>query len=349
MIVIDIDLSRKLRNMTFLLACLIVVFHLPCGLNTETVSSRIVGFIKQEICPIAVPCFFAVSGFFLGRQCDEAGWYHNVMRKKLSSLVVPYFAVNTLYLPFIYVYHNVLRLGEWPGNGMGFDFYTIGRIYGLNPFSMPACNAFWFIRSLWFFFLVSPLVVWVIRRSKTMAILLVFVITILIHIQETCITDQKWLYFFYDFFCMRGFLFFVGGLFLSRHRLFRCGWKWTVVLCSALVLVCWVAEMIESDSVLRVVTSILKLVLMSSVFYCFVPCGKWYEWLTKSSFAIFAFHQLLFVGYGFLVRGLGWRAFNWPLVDVTIPLLLGVGGPVFISVIIKRCGRSLSLVFLGGR
>lgn len=62
------ELSNKIKNISLILTFLVVILHAYNLENSETVlsiNSFIQNFISYEICTIAVPTFFMISGYLL--------------------------------------------------------------------------------------------------------------------------------------------------------------------------------------------------------------------------------------------------------------------------------------------
>lgn len=60
--------SRKIRNMGILCAFLVVIIHVRPMFATGTIGWWVREIAEEGICQIAVPFFFIVSGFFLGKE-----------------------------------------------------------------------------------------------------------------------------------------------------------------------------------------------------------------------------------------------------------------------------------------
>ena len=118
---IDARLSADLRNLMCVCTVLILFYHLPSAIRhiDHCVLKQAVFWLKSNVACLAVPLFFAQSGFLLAQRVEQDGWYGRALRSRFWSLVIPYIAINTLLIPLIYVYHNVYHAGEWPGGGLG--------------------------------------------------------------------------------------------------------------------------------------------------------------------------------------------------------------------------------------
>lgn len=105
---ISTELSTKITNATFVCTLLIVAMHLPYAGVNSCLDANWFKYITH----LAVPLFFCISGFLTSHSLDKHG-ISGLLLSRLKSLVIPYFVLNTLLIPYLYVYHNVLGLGKW--------------------------------------------------------------------------------------------------------------------------------------------------------------------------------------------------------------------------------------------
>ena len=76
--------------MAVVCACIVALSHV--GYNTAAGSAAwwFVRLTRYGLCCLAVPFFFAVSGYFLSRHFDERGWWLRETGKRVTSLLLPY-------------------------------------------------------------------------------------------------------------------------------------------------------------------------------------------------------------------------------------------------------------------
>lgn len=111
---------------------LVVCLHLP-------------SFPKWGVLKFAVPWFFFASGFWYGRRPRK---WSDEMRKRVRSLLVPYFLWNLIWFP-------VLFLSNWIGwkyfgaeRIVDGSFDSIARCLGFSLWRWPALVPTWFLRAL---------------------------------------------------------------------------------------------------------------------------------------------------------------------------------------------------------
>ena len=104
---ISTAVSNKLRNISFICALLVVLIHVPSIENGLWLNDFALRWIKNGLSMIAVPVFFVISGFLLGRHIDEQGWYAKAVKNRVRSLVIPFFVLNILYYPIFALFHYI--------------------------------------------------------------------------------------------------------------------------------------------------------------------------------------------------------------------------------------------------
>lgn len=143
---IDERLSNKIANAGFVAALLVVTIHLPTPSAQDGAPWWIHQFIGNGIAQLTVPYFFLVSGFLLGGHVFEKGWYARELLKRVRTLLVPYAIFSLLAWCVSFVNDG----------GSRFDLVDI---FGLNLRTWTHLNVLWYVRALFFFALVSPLII----------------------------------------------------------------------------------------------------------------------------------------------------------------------------------------------
>ena len=128
----------------------------------------------QNVCNIAVPLFFLISGFLFFFKDDIFKYenYKNKLRKRVKSLLIPYLIWNVLVLMLYVVVQNLAPSMNSGRNKLIAD-YTL-HDYVLSFWSMsfineggvsgPIDSPLWFIRDLMVMVFISPLIYWLIRK-----------------------------------------------------------------------------------------------------------------------------------------------------------------------------------------
>ena len=158
---IDNGISSKFANMGFACVCLVVLMHVHCLWEG--------GGINQ----LAVPFFFAMSGYFLATHVEEDGWYAKALSKRLRTLIVPLFAWCMIWV--LVTIPLAMALNVRAGRELFSNVLTgwdALRYLALDVTRTPALGPLWYVRCLFFFVVVSPVVVWLIRKIGFVSLLL---------------------------------------------------------------------------------------------------------------------------------------------------------------------------------
>lgn len=161
------ETSSKISNLSVLCALLVVLIHVGFPSDEIGFGWFCDRFLVEGFSRVAVPFFFVVSGFFLSRHFDEPGWYSRELRKRLSSLLVPY--VVWLLIGTALVFPVMALADHMAHRPLG---YTVGLsggrwqgVFGLDLRHGPTCNgALWYVRALLMFVLCAPGFKWLVTR-----------------------------------------------------------------------------------------------------------------------------------------------------------------------------------------
>lgn len=141
-------ISSQLSTVTFVATVLVVMCHCDDVMASKDGIVRYLGGVFTDA---NVANFFFLSGFFLARHFGEDGWWKKSFLSRLRSLGVPYFAWCVVYLG---LYCLIWCLGFYqPPEGM-FGFRSV---FGVGLLTPPIDFALWYIKTLFYFIIVSPL------------------------------------------------------------------------------------------------------------------------------------------------------------------------------------------------
>ena len=180
----EAQLSRKITNISLLLMVLVVFIHgynenLQFGKDVQYVPPAWLCFLERffsdGICRIAVPLFFAISGYLacesIGRTLSISS-YSKLLKKRVFSLMIPYLLVSAAGILL------VIGLQLFPFSRPFFNNYSLeksglhdwGRVWLLDPVPYQL----WFIRFLMNYFLFFPVLFFVLRYLREFALLVLF-------------------------------------------------------------------------------------------------------------------------------------------------------------------------------
>lgn len=158
--------SNKISNLGLVCACLVVLIHTPIA---QDGVNGITYWIRDCLAySCAVPLFFAISGYLLSRHIDEDGWWRSAVRKRVLTLIVPYFLINFVWYFMKFGIHAIgIGLGRvsggTPQGGGGLQSFLIGL--GVWPGAGPVVEPLWYVRALFLFVLASPGAAFIIKKA----------------------------------------------------------------------------------------------------------------------------------------------------------------------------------------
>lgn len=298
MIKIEEKLSNKLSNISFICTLMVVFIH--CSNDGVDIFSRILHrYIPGAFLPMAVPCFFTISGFLLAGRFGETGWYRKALAKRVKTLIVPYVILNFLYWPIKWAVHSV-AMKKFGSEAMTMivSWRTPFDILGIPFFNGPAIGPLWYVASLMYFIVLSPLFCYLVMKSRLRAIV-ILIISILIFgswryicsIVDMPLGIRKFLYFGFS---LWGLIFFMLGM-VVRVWLKNLSFNTIMIVCGILgiVLALLLARYrLCDDNIYYIVPTILC--LMGSM--AIVPSKRWPTYLIENSFALFVLHvQFIYI------------------------------------------------------
>lgn len=346
------ETSNKIANFSLVAAAFVVAIHV----HWPWADSSCAKSICSSVFRTAVPFFFAVSGYFLAAHFEEAGWWWRAVRKRIRTLLVPYFACLLITLALIAsidVSCNLLA-GRYPFENLrgfcgGFRYF-----FGLHPFGGPEVGALWYIRCLFIFVLLSPIIKWLDDQLGRFFLLALALCSLCVfeflHFGVLSNLGGHWGYVFCYGFSPWGLLFFSLGIHLRRRRSER-----------GLVSLLFVPSLVVSLLSLAAYIVVPKEAICSWLIPCIpfvstftfliviwriVSSRPWPRALTSCSFAIYILHWVLFYVYwafGDQPSGaMGWAycAGQW---------VYGFVGPIIVARLLSRYLPKFANVLFGGR
>ncbi len=174
-------LSNKLRNLSFLLMILVAFIH---GYNVNLKFSDgeqfspalwlqfVEGFVSDGICRVAVPMFFAISGYLATQSLKgefNTRIYGKILRKRFSSLMVPYLSVSALGIATVVIL-QIIPFSRPFFNNFSLGSTTFSKWIWIWLVS-PVPYQLWFLRFLCIYFLLYPVIYFLAKYLKLIFIL----------------------------------------------------------------------------------------------------------------------------------------------------------------------------------
>lgn len=162
---IDSSRNQKVVNASFMGALCVVLIHVGVAAPMGSSSWWVYQLTANGFCRWAVPFFFVAAGYFLAAHVGEIGWWRTAVRRRLRTLLVPFLLWNFLFAAYgvaLTIVANQLAGRDLTANLLrGWD---ILMYFGIHPLRGGCYGVLWFIETLFLFVLISPILVWLIRR-----------------------------------------------------------------------------------------------------------------------------------------------------------------------------------------
>lgn len=325
---VDIRLGSKFANASFIASLLVVTIHLPTPRHAGSVAWWCSELVGSGVSTIAVPFFFFASGFFLMGHANEDGWYSRALVTRLKTVVVPYFLWSMIAWVICF-----LR------EGTGFDPVTV---FGLNLRSWPPClPVLWYLRALFLFVLLSPL----IRQGERLGLWLIGLC--FVSNQVGLALDGVFLWTFR----LTGVAMFALGMYLRSHPLcvFRPNKQMLALFGGAgISLVVAKAVMKRLNIPFIGTVEMLAIPLLLIVFWKLVPERKWPKALVSLSFPIYLLHMFAMTLFNPVFKGLLDAGANEELARIAL-WMAGVGLSGCFAFSLDLIFPSISSLLFGGR
>ena len=330
----------------FLLIIGVVLIH--CNVCNDIVNNadvslfgfRAVNFVSTVICSCCVPDFYAISAilFFNGISKFTFPVYLSKLKRRVKTLLIPYIFWCTLCALFLYIKHKYFHmsgLGIFPDDGgVNWVIFFKGYIYISEANFMPYAFAFWFIRNLMVFVVLSP-VAWVIGRNWLLTVLL-FICSVIFDIN------------------LFGFEWFVVGTFLIHNRFILKTISHKGIIIASVVF--WLSAYIISCNNLYnhlsplLVLSGLYLVYSAGLLLKRLNNNHFVRTLISSTFMIYAVHQCFCTKVRlFWLQVLGTTTSADIIISYIASFVTLLGASVIVYIITKRISPRFLSIITGGR
>ena len=216
------ETSARIANMGFLCTLLVVVIHLRHIPHDMSATPLAIHFVFRHLLgSIAVPFFFIVSGFFLGRRIGEPDWWRCALWKRLRTLGIP--LLFWCLVPFV-LFSVLWTAGEAGGicTRVSMKVSSIAAAFGLNFMTNPEANRpLWYLRNLLVLTAMSPALAWILRKTRGLALAALLVICWTFNPGTLDIPDYwlslRWQIFWVFGMSVEGLFYFSLGIFLADH------------------------------------------------------------------------------------------------------------------------------------
>lgn len=347
--------SNKIANLGFVCALLVVFVHVECRPHVIGSSAWIVWFfLRYVMATMAVPYFFVVSGFFLARHCENAGWWKSAVQKRVKSLLVPLFFWCALMLVFI---KFLLPVGDFFITGASgwkpVSAIEVVNALGLNPFRSPILSPMWYVRTLFVFVLVSPLVVKAVKKWGLLLLALLFVLHLAICAGPLA-GDGFWIprearSFFQGYLSLEGLFYFSVGIFICLKRVCPLsGSLWCGLGLLGFAMGCGEIALQMAGLGDHGYLIALSRPCLLVFFWGIISTRRTAKWLTGSAFPIYASHMFFLVLFWRLSRFIP-EASREGFWEMFAEWSFAVCGAILMTVLVRRILPRVGTLIFGGR
>lgn len=346
-------ISIKISKISLICAFFVVCIHCKPTGTVGGFTWWVNETFNKGICSIAVPFFFVVSGFFLAKHIHENHWWKHEVNKRVKSLLIPYVSWSILYflyaIPLILIANIIANTSLLRNFPTSFNDWL--RILGLDPFYYPYLVPLWFVRCLFLFVLISPIITWTVKKSKfASSVFLLFILSFGILCDSFHPVAGEFLWFTVGTFSVVSLFYFSLGLHLALYPLQNASPKILTYLAGGL----WVILL-----VLRGIASLYAPCLSETFHFFSIPVGLYFVWhitsdrqwnhtLTQASFPIFILHMFFLSIIGLFIRHLI-PSIEKTLTASLISAMVAFVGSIIVSYFMHKFFSRACRFLFGGR
>lgn len=164
------EFSQKIVFSNYILTILIVCLHSLYSFDNSFIIRM--NFLIRTIADMAMPTFFAISAFLLFRK--NSGQYVEKIKKRISSLVIPYFIWSILFYLIYLVLSNISFISVHLNNN--FVVFSLKNMLKSIIFCIYIPQ-FWYIRILFILVVISFVFDHILKTNKKGISLLVVLLS----------------------------------------------------------------------------------------------------------------------------------------------------------------------------
>lgn len=334
-------LSYKLSNMGLVCAVLVVSIHVGLDGPAGSAADWLKNLVAEGFARIAVPYFFVAAGFLLARHFGERGWWRAAVCKRVRTLIVPLVIWSVLFGLACKVLGFVSDVVAGREHSLMTEVPEVLAWMGLLPFRSPALFALWFVRTLFIFVLLSPLLGWCVRRMGMLWLSALFVAQCFVYWASPTGPVGEVLNHLLS---VSGLFYFSLGIFLSIKGGVRIRLRKSVSACLVAMGIGGMA--IYFEGLIRVNPLPILIPPMLLGVWLLMPERKWASYLVGMTFPIYVLHLFAMLFFAYTSR---WTMWMNPVVHFVFRWAGMVVLPIVFASLLRRFMPRLSGVVFGGR
>lgn len=155
--------KNKITHLRFILTLFVIMIH-TYNLTLVATSNCVLNFIEElfsnNICRIAVPLFYCISGYLFFYKVTCFKDIFTKLKKRIRSVVLPYLMWNIIYTVVFLVVFQIPVIKHYINNN---DVFTISNLLN-GIFHYKYSFHFWYIENLILFFAITPLLFYTLKN-----------------------------------------------------------------------------------------------------------------------------------------------------------------------------------------
>lgn len=170
--------SNKITCGRFIMMIGVVIIHCNVinltGYNGPSILTNCIDIISYKFASVCVPWFFFISSYLIGQKYHDidSPTYKSLIYKRIKSILIPYLLWNTIAF-LIREGVNLSPLSKYTSGGHIYESpVNLIRTIFIDPEVVPL----WFLRNLFLFVILSPLIQRLLRFNAIIALVLLWVI-----------------------------------------------------------------------------------------------------------------------------------------------------------------------------
>lgn len=170
--------SQKIKVLSFVAIMMVLFIH---AVFNEAKDFPVSAYV-QEFCAfgglsfVANPLFYCISGFLFFLGASHVKDCYPKIRKRARTLLVPYLIWNIVFVLWYEVLGFIPGVSAYINSDMTSGLVHNGPLHALYElFIVPAGFQLWYVRDLLIYVMLSPAIYLLIKYTKTVGLLLLFV------------------------------------------------------------------------------------------------------------------------------------------------------------------------------
>lgn len=314
------------------------------------VAGQLYIWFSRILASVSVPFFFIISGYFLARRMDECGWWKSAVRKRVSTLLIPYviwlsvgfFLMNCIGCVISTVFDKPML------SSLPLSTVPILDQLGLNLSRFPHyCGRLWYIRTLFLFVCIGPCFKMLVRKLG----LIMIVLLLCAYMFYVCLATNEEIASLMIFrFCgpglsVSGMLFFSCGIYLWYHHFSFGGSlrRWLIIVAMLCTFIISCLMFLCDNEIIRACAFVASKPFLLYLMWVITPIDLIPDWLAKLSFPIYLIHGFVLVVFSYV---------QLPISSTVDPLLRFVMCSLFtiaLAQVVRKLFPRFATVAYGGR